>query len=61
MALTATGTMIQEMGAAIMASPTNPHLARDCCSGRGARAYGGNGWNGHCEPCYKNVRVENYY
>ena len=26
MALTATGTMIQEMGAAIMASPTNPHL-----------------------------------
>ena len=38
---------------------TNQPSAGDCCR-MSARACGGNGWNGHCEPCYKNVGVQNY-
>ena len=56
-----TGTMIQETGADIMVSPTNPHVETAVeWMLEHNYYYGRNGWNGHCEPFYKNVRVQNY-
>ncbi len=59
MALTATGTTRDPRDGSCHNGFNNKPSPAKCCD-LGARAFGGNGWNGHCEPCWRS-RIAKYY